>query len=117
MNNFLELVMQFKHQINIATKPCRCCCMRLRCFCCFKGVFGTLDQMRFILEKNFDGRHFMIPSHIDGNPIDSMFFPASTERVLIKDELSGEVKKPSYLHMPTLIMCNPNAFFYQHMVS
>jgi fermentation-respiration switch protein FrsA (DUF1100 family) len=26
-------------------------------------------------------------------------------------------KKPEYLKMPTIIMCNPNAFFYQHMVN
>jgi len=37
--------------------------------------------MRFILEKNFDGKHFEIKSHYDNTPIDAMFFPASNEKV------------------------------------
>lgn len=43
--------------------------------------------MRFILEKNFDGRHFYIKSHLDKTQIDAMFFPASTERTLTREEL------------------------------
>lgn len=73
--------------------------------------------MKFILEKNFDGRHFEIPSHLDKVKIDAMFFPASTEKTLTASELEETALKPAYLNMPTIIMCNPNAFFYQHMVS
>lgn len=73
--------------------------------------------MRFILEKNFDGKHFEIRSHHDGTMIDAMFFPASNEKVMSLEAIKAAKNKPQYVNMPTIIMCNPNAFFYQHMVS
>lgn len=42
--------------------------------------------MRFMLEKNFDGRHFWIKSHDGSVEIDSMFFPSTNEVVLLDDE-------------------------------
>jgi len=68
--------------------------------------------MRYMLEKNFDGRHFMIKSHYDGTLIDAMFFPATSEKIYLKDELKNSSIKPDYINNPTVIMCNPNAFFY-----
>eukprot|EP00347_Sterkiella_histriomuscorum_P004596 403359863 len=117
MDNFLQLIMSFKKAVQQSTQPCVCCCRRTSCGFFYSGIFGTLNQMRFILEKNFDGRHFSIPSHLDNTKIDAMFFPASTERTLTKKELEQTTQQPAYLKMPTIIMCNPNAFFYQHMVS
>jgi hypothetical protein len=43
--------------------------------------------MRFMLEKNFDGRHFWIKSKDGSIKIDSMFFPSSSETVLFGDEI------------------------------
>ncbi|CDW87850.1 UNKNOWN [Stylonychia lemnae] len=117
MDHLLELITDFKKTVELGSKPCKCCCRRTSCWFFYNGIFGTLQQMRFILEKNFDGRHFMIKSHYDDTLIDAMFFPASTEKTLVKDELQKSMIKPQYLTMPTVIMCNPNAFFYQHMVS
>lgn len=75
-----------------------------------------------MLEKNFDGRHFWVPSKTDRNlKIDAMFFPSTSEKVLSKEELkeSRDSKKalPEYLTKPTVIICNPNALFYHHMVN
>lgn len=85
-------------------------------------MFGTLDQLRFMLEKNFDGRHFWIPSQTDkGLLIDGMFFPATSEQVLSLEELrearNAKKKDPEYLNRPTIIICNPNALFYHHMIN
>ena len=41
-----------------------------------------------MLERNFDGRHFYIPAQNDGNKIDSMFFPASSEKIFLKSEIN-----------------------------
>lgn len=82
MRSFVDLIQDFNVHVIAATKPCNCLCFRTSCFCCFKGIFGTLEQMRFILEKNFDGKHFEIRSHYDGIMIDAMFFPASNEKVM-----------------------------------
>jgi hypothetical protein len=90
--------MQFKNHVRLATKPCNCICFRSGCFnLCFKGIFGTLDQMRFILEKNFDGKHFEIRSHYDGVMIDAMFFPASNEKVMSLESLKSSHIKPQYI--------------------
>lgn len=75
-----------------------------------------------MLEKNFDGRHFWVKSKTDKDfQIDSMFFPCTNEKVLSKEELKeardAKVKDPDYLSRPTIIMCNPNALFYHHMVN
>jgi hypothetical protein len=41
--------------------------------------------MRFMLEKNFDGRHFWVRAN--EGVIDAMFFPSTNEKVLLKDEI------------------------------
>ena len=53
----------------------------------------------------------------DGNEIDCMFFPTTNEKVLTGKELEEAVVKPTYLEMPTVLMCNPNALLYHHMVN
>lgn len=71
-----------------------------------------------MLEKNFDGRHLWVKSHLDGNPIDAMFFPTTTEKVVLKNELKDKEKGlPQYVNCPTVLICNPNALFYHHMVN
>ena len=70
-----------------------------------------------MLEKNFDGRHFWVKSHSGSLKIDSMFFPATSEKVLLHSEMDSEKAKPSYLTHPTVLICNPNALFYHHMVN
>jgi alpha/beta superfamily hydrolase len=75
-----------------------------------------------MLEKNFDGRHFWVESKTDKDlKIDSMFFPCTNEKVLNREELKekrdSKINDPEYLSRPTVIMCNPNALFYHHMVN
>ena len=48
--------------------------------------------MMFMLEKNFDGRHLWVKSHIDGNKIDAMFFPTTTEKVILRREMKDGEK-------------------------
>ena len=43
-----------------------------------------------MLEKNFDGRHLWVKSHIDRTPIDAMFFPTTTEKVVLKSEIKDK---------------------------
>lgn len=69
-----------------------------------------------MLERNFDGRHFWVKAR-DGVKIDCMFFPSTSEKVVLKKELVDTEAAPSYLGLPTMIMCNPNALFYHHMVN
>ena len=74
-----------------------------------KEIFGTLDQLRFMLEKNFDGRHFWVKSQTDKNfEIDGMFFPCTSESVLSNEELKESrdalKKDPDYLSKPTIII-------------
>ncbi len=69
-----------------------------------------------MLEKNFDGRHFWIKSHDGKVLIDSMFFPCTSEEVITKSEGKVNVQK-QYVYFPTIIICNPNALFYHHMVN
>jgi hypothetical protein len=76
------------------------------------------------MEKNFEGKQFMIPS-IPGRKepkIDCMFFPATHGDVIELDPilepsafnqsslLLESVRK--YIDKPTVIMCNPNALIY-----
>jgi pimeloyl-ACP methyl ester carboxylesterase len=46
-----------------------------------------------------------------------MFFPSTNETVLTKKDLASKTNNPNYLNLPTIIMCNPNALFYHHMVN
>ena len=51
--------------------------------------------------------------------LDAMFFSATEEEVKlqpisVQDELSGQFK---YLDYDTVILCNPNAMAYQHMIN
>lgn len=46
-----------------------------------------------------------------------MFFPCTSEQVLSDSELKDCKVEPLYLKMSTIIMCNPNALFYHHMVN
>lgn len=102
----------------------RCCCISN---CNQDFLFGRLDQAKLILETSFEGRQFFVrgPS---GNRIDCMFFPCTqNEKVSVAsrdssiqsnsdhnllDELDRE-----YLSKPTILMCNPNALYYQQMVT
>lgn len=109
---------RFKELVTASIKPCKCCCgRRTNCLLRFKKIFGTLEQMRFMLEKNFDGRHFFVKAQDDNNEIDCMFFPSTNEKVLTGEDLEKAEKPPSYIDLPTVMMCNPNALLYQHMVN
>lgn len=88
-------------------------------------IFGDYEQCRHILKKNFEGKHFMIPS-MKGRQqpeLDCMFFPCTLgDNIRLFDEKndSNELKEedlPKYLDKPTIIMCNPNALIYQWMIS
>ena len=46
----------------MAVRPYNLFCCRTGCRIGQKGIFGTIDQLKFMLEKNFDGRHFWVKS-------------------------------------------------------
>ena len=62
MKKFNDLIEEFKEVVADAVQPYRCCLCLCRTSYVFyqKEIFGTLDQLRFMLEKNFDGRHFWV---------------------------------------------------------
>ena len=89
-------------------------------------LFGRSDQAIHILNHSFEGRQFIV----DGpgkHKIDCMFFPCTQKEEIIclkeksKSLLYNDnelpIKAPLYLSKPTIIMCNPNALFYQQMVN
>ena len=122
VDKLLDLSTEFKAVVSEAVRPYRCLCCKTSFMLFQKEIFGTLDQLRFMLEKNFDGRHFWVKSKTDKDlSIDAMFFPCTSEKVLSAEELkeSRDAMKadPEYLTKPTIIMCNPNALFYHHMVN
>jgi len=72
------------------------------------------------MEKNFEGKHFMIPS-VPGRhqpELDCMFFPATHgDEIVINPEnhlmsITSAMNKQKYLDRSTIIMCNPNALIY-----
>lgn len=76
------------------------------------------------MEKNFEGKHFLIPSLPGRNQpeIDCMFFPSSTGDFIDLepdkvDHEKGTFVSRKYLEKSTIIMCNPNALIYQWMVT
>lgn len=60
----------------------RCSCFGLR----YKDLFQSFDQLDRMLEKKFNGRHFMVPSS-DGVELDSMFIPFDDDKVYTAQEL------------------------------
>ena len=96
-------------------------------------IFGRVDQARHILKETFDGTPILLNGP-DGNTIDCMFFPCTTKEKVRIDEsvtidgqkadhaesttfFSAEEKEPEYLSKATVIICNPNALYYQQMVT
>ena len=77
------------------------------------------------MEKNFEGRQFLIPSIPGRNQpmIDCMFFPATHGDKIVIDPDTLDLKSPDdmldkkYLAKSTIIMSNPNALIYQWMVT
>jgi len=67
-----------------------------------------------VLAKTFDGQHIWIKPKSKGQTkIDAMFFPATAEKI-DKDNLKAEKE---FKKLPTFILCNPNAMFYQQMIN
>ena len=72
------------------------------------------------MEKNFEGKQFMIPSIPGRNQpkIDCMFFPATHGDKIVLDpnelKLDGDMiaLDKKYLEKSTIIMSNPNALIY-----
>jgi dipeptidyl aminopeptidase/acylaminoacyl peptidase len=81
------------------------------------SLFHFDQQLEQMLNDNFDGRRFAVPS-FDGTAIDCMFFPHSDETVITASELQKDPSKktPQYLTAPTVIYFNPNAQCYQQQV-
>lgn len=86
---------------------------------CFKPIFGSTRQMGNILAKTFEGQRIKVPTEDDPKiKIDCMFFTATCEPVVIRpSESTDKLPLPKYLNLPTFILCNPNAMFYQYMVN
>lgn len=74
-----------------------------------------------VLSKTFDGQHVWIKNkdpissreRAKRTKIDAMFFPATGEK-LDKNNLKAEKE---FKKLPTFILCNPNAMFYQNMIN
>ena len=67
-----------------------------------------------VLAKTFDGQHLWIKSSNSASTkIDAMFFPATGEKI-DKNNLKAEKE---FKKLPTFILCNPNAMFYQNMIN
>lgn len=66
-----------------------------------------------VLAKTFEGQHVWIRNEKNQTKIDAMFFPATAE-TFDKDNLS---ENKEFKRLPTFILCNPNAMFYQHMIN
>jgi len=113
LKEFIRLTNQFVELSNTVTKPCNCLCGRTSCKCCFTSLFGENKQMGQVLAKTFDGQHVWIKSKHSGTKIDAMFFPATSEKI-DKDNLKADRE---FKKLPTFILCNPNAMFYQHMIN
>lgn len=65
-----------------------------------------------VLAKTFDGQHVWVKGK-SKTKIDAMFFPATGEKI-DKDNLKADKE---FKKLPTFIICNPNAMFYQHMIN
>ena len=93
-------------------------------------------QCRLIMERNFGGSQFIIPSVPGrGQPdIDIMFFPASYgDEIKLDPPIEADINfiepeptdifkrqytpQRQYLNKSTIIMCNPNALIYQWMIT
>lgn len=104
-------------------------------------IFGELTQSRLIMEKNFEGKQFLIKDKRQAYPkIDCMFFPSTQGDDVVLDPEENALPKKShnrprggshmssfaessaenrqrYLQKSTIIMCNPNALIYQWMIT
>ena len=72
----------------------KCICIRNKCRRTFDQdiyqssndtVFGDLLQCKLIMQRNFGGKHFMIPATKTQPSIDCMFFPATHGDVVTLD--------------------------------
>lgn len=122
-NTICRILLYFVFCCNFAC--CRCSRFFQRGPCKQKNqanglLFGDLYQSKLIMEKNFEGKQFMIPSVRKRNQpeIDCMFFPAThgDKIVIDPDQLNLEDPKnlidKKYLEKSTIIMSNPNALIY-----
>lgn len=73
-------------------------------------LFGRLDQAELILNYQFEGKQFFVDGS-DGNQIDCMFFPCTNKQNIITNNVI-EPEIPEYAYKPTVIMSNPNAYYY-----
>ena len=71
-------------------------------------MFGTLDQSMLMLEKNFEGKQFLIKGY-NGVKLDCMFIPCTNDE---NSEIRIDKPNGEYLYQPTFIICNPNALIY-----
>jgi hypothetical protein len=54
VNNFKDITRRAKYPF------IGCCGKRHSCCCCFREVFGSLIQQRYLLERNYMGHHFKV---------------------------------------------------------
>ena len=116
LQEFYKLTDQYIQLSTKVLKPCRCFCRRTSCGCCFTSIFGENKQMGEVLATTFDGQHVWIKNNKNGRTktkIDAMFFPATSEKF---DKANLKAEK-NFKKLPTFILCNPNAMFYQHMIN
>ena len=106
-----RIISELMRSCEISIRPLRCGRRsRCSCMCLFKPIFGSTHQMSLILAKTFEGFPIKIPTNDDPNvKIDSMFFTATCEPLGKEDA--------RYKRLPTFLLCNPNAMFYQFMVN
>ena len=105
--------MQFIKLADQVVYPVNCGCCRTSCKCCFTSLFGENKQMGEVLANTFDGQQVWVKNEKSKTKVDAMFFPATSEK-FDKHNLKAE---KDFKKLPTFILCNPNAMFYQHMIN
>jgi hypothetical protein len=80
-------------------------------------LFGDLEQLKLIMERNFGGKQFLIPAKNGAPKIDLMFFPATFGDDVMLDPVDYKLDDKLYINLSTVVMCNPNALVYQWMIT
>jgi len=82
---------------------------------------GSLNQLRTELQMRFGGQRVWVPT-CGGHRLDAMYIPCDSAPSAADDEDDHEAqplksgaaeRPPCFLPGPTIIMCNPNAAYYE----
>jgi len=57
IDSLTSLAKDFSRTVEVAVRPKRCCWGFCRGY---NKMFGTIEQNKLLLERNFDGKHFWV---------------------------------------------------------